>query len=333
MADMMTLDFALLENLARRETGRLPAPERNKAAGRLVVFPAHLQYRKQLIDRERNSVSEAYFLGYGNDHSGASYSVRNRFRYLVNLLRVLPLCAGVDLHFFSYRADWPSVLLTVIIARLLGVTINLFDYRFRSDRESKLVRMVYPLCHRLETGDISAISDDGHHFPKTTFRAELTDLSRYRNFRKEKAIPRVIVYGNFEDHRNISLIKRTHELIKQKYPRTEFFLISLTSTYRDYIAPDEFDSSITMTVPRTEENLRAVFEGSDTILLLSPGGLNRFFMVRAQAAGYPVIVNGINYPAVDRKIITTVRDSYSGLADAVIRLVDDDGYFRSFASI
>lgn len=82
--------------------------------------------------------------------------------------------------------------------------------------------------------------------------------------------------------------------------------------------------------------MQELFTATDTVLLVSPGGINRYFISRARAAGFPVIVNGLEYPdeEVSGQVFLTVpRDSYSGLAEAIISLVDDETRYRSFGSV
>ena len=156
------------------------------------------------------------------------------------------------------------------------------------------------------------------------------DRSAYGALKKKQAVPRVIAYGDFEDGRIVSLVYRVHELVKRKYPRTEFFLTSFSAGQ----SLDPADMSLRVSSPQTEKELWGLFSEADVVMLLSPGGVNRMFLARALAAGYPVIANGLDYSAADpggRRIVTIPRDSYSSLADAVISLVDDDAYYRSFA--
>lgn len=120
-------------------------------------------------------------------------------------------------------------------------------------------------------------------------------------------------------------------MVKRKYPRTEFFLVSLTDFDRRSV--EETDGSINFYSPRSEEEIQGLFSAADGVMLLSPGGVNRLFVSRARAAGYPVIVNGLDYSETDNdkdRYIAASRGSYSELAEAVISLVDDETYYRDF---
>ncbi len=325
------MDFAFLEKIAARGTGRFPISVRQGISRRLVIYPARLQFKDLIDDRDDDHFSRSYFLKYGPNPIRESNSVGARFRFIFSLFKTLPACSRIELHLFSGTRDRLDIMMTVIAAGLLGIPVDLHDYRFISERDLTFSRIIYPLIRRLEIGDISAVGDVGINVPSISFRSELADMSRYRGFRKEKAVPKVLVYGDFESRKILSLVGRTHELIKQKYPRTEFALVSLTAGSENNMSSDNFDRSLNLVTPQSECDMQSYFEDADMVLLTSHGGLNRFMMMRARAAGYPVITNGIEYQPHDQKIISVVRDSYSGLAEAVIGLVDDESYYREFA--
>ncbi len=105
------------------------------------------------------------------------------------------------------------------------------------------------------------------------------------------------------------------------------------------LAQLEFDSLAqgggTVADGQGQDELLALFREGDVLILLSVGGLNQCLIRRARAAGYPIITNGIDYSSAGMpplSIIMVPRDSYGGLADAVIRLVDDEEYYRRFGS-
>ena len=137
------------------------------------------------------------------------------------------------------------------------------------------------------------------------------------------------------DNKIMTLVGRTHDLIKQKYPRTEFILASMTAVGSDFFpaCPD----SIKAWVLYSEDDLRKIYAESDMLMLLSPGGLDRLFGCRALLAGFPIIANGFDIlggtdsEPVAGSVITP-RDSYSALADAAIRAVDDEAYYQSFVA-
>jgi hypothetical protein len=327
------MEFTFFEKMAGRETGRIPVAVRNDAPGRLIVFPASLHCKQLFPAADGVEPSHDYYLELGKGGRLNRSLFSSIFKYAADLWKILSVCTQVDLHVMSGRGSWLYVLMTVMAARLHGIPIVFHDYRFRQDRGRRLTRIFCSICQRLELGDVSAVDNEAAAAAVVTFRTEFTDLSRYRGFTKNKAIPRVIVYGDFEDRKTVALVKRTHELIKQKYPRTEFILTMLNDDGEDNLSREDLDRSIIINTIDSEDYLISLYKESDILMLLSPGGLNRHFLVRAAAAGYPVITNGIDYSAIDSKTITGTRDSFSLLADAVIRLVDDEEYYRSFAAI
>jgi len=106
----------------------------------------------------------------------------------------------------------------------------------------------------------------------------------------------------------------------------------LVKSGRTLNLPANANHSLYTAIIKDEESLRGLFEKGDSVLLTSPGGLAGSFRARAAAAGYPVIVNGFECPGNNPNIIMVTRDSYSRLAEAIIRLVDDDNHYRSFSS-
>jgi hypothetical protein len=238
----------------------------------------------------------------------------------------------VDIYFLSTKTDRLYVMTAAILARLMGITINFHDYRFLSDRGGRLTRVIRSLSRTMEVGDISAIVEDEQVSSDLLYRCEAINCDIYGGFRKSRAVPRVLVYGDFQSARIRSLINRTHDLVKQKYPRTEFVLLTLTSQLERRFDTGEFESSVSIATVVSETQLQDQFRDCDMVMLLSPGSLNRLFVVRAQSVGYPVVVNGFDYPRPGRPTLNVPRDSYSGLAEAIIRLVDDDDYYQSFGS-
>jgi hypothetical protein len=162
-------------------------------------------------------------------------------------------------------------------------------------------------------------------------RTGLVEKDYFHVTAKTSAVPVVIVCGDFGSHRIVSLARRAHDLVKQKYPRTEFYLLSpVIGDEADPVYLEE-EQSFRVITPMSHNDLRSLYEQADTLVLLSSGGLNRDWLVRAFAAGYPVVSNGPLLGKDDSRIIAVPRDSYSGLAEAVIRLVDDADHYRSFS--
>ena len=325
------MDFAFLEKMAFQGFGRFPSSVGEKVSRRLVLYPSRLRFQDLIDEPEDHLYSRSYFLEYGTSPAEPNNSIAAKFRFMASLFKTLPVSSRVQLHLFSAKQDRLYTLITIVAAGLMGIPVDLHDYRFISNRNLKLSRIIYPLVRRLELGDASGVHEAVSKAPSISFRSELAGLNQYRAFRHDRAVPKVLVYGDFERRKIISLAGRTHELIKQKYPRTEFMLVSMTADIENHIPADTFDRSVKIAIPRSEAEVQSFFSDADIVLLLSHGGLNRFMVMRARAAGHPVVTNGIDYPSHDSHIINVVRDSYSGLAEAVIRLVDDEAYYRSFA--
>ena len=106
----------------------------------------------------------------------------------------------------------------------------------------------------------------------------------------------------------------------------------LTSDPKSSVNSAFSDPSLLFAGVDSEASLQEEFGQGDILMLLSPGGLNRLFAVRARSAGYPIITNGIKSHAPGQKVLVAARDSYSELAEAIIGLVDDDTYYQSFGS-
>ncbi len=323
---------AFPEKLAATGTGRPMVMPRETAEGRLVIYPGRLRYRELLRKRFPRKKVKAYYLEIGYGNITVLGRLWNRLKYLFQLFRYLDACREVDLCVFSYGADMFPAFLTAAICRLKGRSVVLHDFSFPSSSKSRWACLMDSLCRHRVIADPTALPDKEPPARNVTLRVFCDDLAAYRMFQKDRAVPRVIVYGNFENRLVLSLAGRTHDLIKEKYPRTEFVLVSLTDS--DNIRTEVSATSIIMATPMTEDELRSIYSASDMVVLLSPGGVNRMFVRRAQAACFPIVTNGFEHSVISssgRQSIVAVRDSYSSLAAEIIGLVDDEGYYRSFA--
>jgi hypothetical protein len=322
---------AFPEKLATKGTGRPMVAPRETAEGRLVIYPGRLQYRELLGRKLPRKGAETYYLELGHGSITALSRLWSRLKYLLQLIRYLDACREVALYVFSSGADMLPAFLTAAICRLKGRSVTLHDFSFPSSSKSRWSRLMDSLCRHRVIADPTALPDQQPSARNVTLRIFCDDLAAYRTFQKDRAVPRVIVYGNFENRLVLSLAGRTHDLIKEKYPRTELVLVSLTDL--DNINPEVSKTSIIIETPATEDELRSIYSASDTVMLLSPGGVNRMFICRAQAAGFPIITNGFEHPVISssaRESIVAARDSYSALAGEITRLVDDEDYYRSF---
>lgn len=232
----------------------------------------------------------------------------------------------VDLYQTSHRSDWPAVLFIALACRLSGAPLRLHDYCFSSPALSRRRALLNSLCPNRVVGDERLI-DDTEATGAVSCRIDLTDLAPYRLFRKERAVPHVIVYGDTEDRKSSFLINHVVEAVRRKYPRGRFTFVSFT---------DEFslignNGQWSVAVVSSETELQNIYREGDVLLLLTPGGLSRHLVRRAVTAGYPLITNGFDYVSGGdnlRSAVRVIRDSYSALAEAIIRLTDDDEYYR-----
>ena len=324
---MMTL--SLLERMAISGTGRTGVEGRVAAGSRLILYPNHLSFSGLVHIPKDKATDGIYYLGYGPSEPGP-FRMGDMVSLSYHLIKIVSLAREIHVYCLSRRQDQAFAMAAGVIGSLGGVPVTLHDYRFSSGRGEKEPSRLYALCRRVELGDVTAFEAMNPGAPASSCRIEAVDRSAYGALKKKQAVPRVIAYGDFEDGRIVSLVYRVHELVKRKYPRTEFFLTSFSAGQ----SLDPADMSLRVSSPQTEKELWGLFSEADVVMLLSPGGVNRMFLARALAAGYPVIANGLDYSAADpggRRIVTIPRDSYSSLADAVISLVDDDAYYRSFA--
>jgi hypothetical protein len=247
------------------------------------------------------------------------------------LVRLLPISTRLDLFMFSTQRDMRYIRPAAALARILGIPVTLHDYRYRPATAPKSIRRLYSLCDCVEVGDEGESErPDGFRWGLGC-RAVVDDRISSDVTPKSSAVPVVAVCGDFESGRTVSLARRAHDLIKQKYPRTAFLLISPVDGIETVDADDNTSDSFRLVMPANRDDVRALYEQADILMILSPGGLNRDWLVGARAAGYPVIVNGSLVSEAAEGVIVVPRDSYTRLAEAVIRLVDDDEYYRGFA--
>jgi hypothetical protein len=299
------------------------------AGKRLVLYPGRLRYHEILAGAGSDSGNGCYYLPYFPATGAAGMTGWKAVQFVWKLWRLLDGCNRVDLFFMSPTLDWPAVYTAGVLGRLKGVPSVLRDFSFYDDAAGRRRRLLQSLC--LSSDD----SGCGGAKPviASTPRPLAFDQAFYRQARKNKAVPHVIVVGNSENERMTALARRASEMVKQKYPRTEFVTAAMMEGGISVAGPA--DGAISRRIIAGEDDMRALYAESDTVALLSPGGINGLFVARARAAGFPIIVNGFGLadpsPSSSRPIVIP-RDSYSALAEAVIRLVDDDAYYRSFAS-
>ena len=317
---------AFFEKMATRETGRLSASARETAGATLVVSPENLNYAG-ILDNHHPGRNR-YFIEYADSGGEWLKLIRQLPFFLWRLLKILSACKNVELYLFSPRIDGPFIMAAAALARLIGRPVRLYDYRFRNDHPGRLETILQSFCSEIVYGDISGLTANENIEPGISFRIESIEAPDYNRLQKKRAVPRVLVYGDFTDEKTITLIRRTHDLVKRKYPRTEFIL----STLLDMDSFESSDNSLRIKSLVSEKDMADLLDSSDIMMLISPGGGNRLFGFRAARAGYPIITNGFEFfYSLGTDPVIASRDSYSALADAVTRMVDDEEYYRGFS--
>lgn len=323
--------MSYLEKLATMGTGRRSLAARKNARGRMIVYPATVGFRGLIRVPDDGSLYRNYYIPFDGSGSSITRRLRAWAGFIGRLFRAAPVCHEMQLYCLDRTSDAGCVMAAAVFARLIGLPVVLHDYGFRHSGQDGHAEARPALFRHVEYGDDTASSNHGDGADSSSFRYDPIDIPRYRKFAKAAAVPRVIVYGDFGRPGTISLAVRTHDMVKQKYPRTEFFLVSLSEFDPDVV--DDIGRSTNFYFPRDEMEMQGLFAEADSVLLLSAGGVNRMFVSRARAAGFPVIVNGLEYKDGDpdgRRYLRVDRGSYSGLAEAVISLVDDENHYRSF---
>jgi hypothetical protein len=296
------------------------AKAREIADGRLLVFSDHLRYTSLLGRCPDPPAKAQYYLAFRSAELSGPGRWVALARFAGRLVRILSACRTADLYLMSRRQDRLPLLTAAIACRMKGVSIVFHDWSFGDEPGS--LRLLHSVCQpaAMDGAPSDLAIADGPE-----------QRSRYDRLKKDRAVPKVIVCGDYEDRHVVSLARRVYDLVKQKYPRTEFALVSPLDWRRQ--AGESANESFSWIAPKDEDDLLAVYTPADILMLLSPGRISRLYADRGYAAGYPIIVNGFDYgrPDDDRPApIVVPRDSYSALAEAVIKLVDDEEYYRSF---
>lgn len=296
------------------------AGESAETEDRLVLYPARLRYRQFLSAAGMAGEPGCRYVPYA---AIAGRSVKTGWKsaaFLRDVWRLLDRCRRVELFFLSPSLDWSAAYAAAAVARLKGVPTVLHDFSFLDDDAGYRRRLLQSLCLSPGAADSSASQ-------------AIVDREPYRQARKTGAVPHVIVVADGENQRVKALARRAHELVKQKYPRTEFTVLAFTDDGTK--AGRSVAGTLVHRTIVAEADLQAAFVDGDTVMLLSRGGLNDLIAFRARLAGFPIIVNGFGFAepsSSPAQVIVVPRDSYSALAEAVIRLVDDDAYYRGFAA-
>ncbi|MEE9442861.1 MAG: hypothetical protein V3V99_09370 [candidate division Zixibacteria bacterium] len=323
----------LIERFAVGETGRVDCPAVKDHIRTCIVYPDYLFYAAFISVRGEN---------YGNNTDHYRFECRSGWfwrklislsSHLYRIIRLARQSDTIETYSFSSKLDFPFLFVTAMMCRLFGVKIIHHDFCFNQNNESGKTQWLYCLSDLVMIGDETRRVKS--YLSSTAFAhfCEFKNLAEYRKTQNESIAPRVMIYGDFELKKNISIVNGAFEIVKQKYPRTEFILICPTFYGEDRMAVIENKPAIDIARPEDENHLRDIYAEADILAVLSSGGLNRYFIKRAYAAGCPVILNDINYSNTfdNRKCITISRDSYSSLASEIIKLVDDKDYYGTFS--
>jgi hypothetical protein len=284
----------------------------------VVVYPSDLAYLEILSDQRGDKGGVSRRLAYRSQRGGLIGQIREFAGHLFRLHQLLAGCEEATIFHFDDTGNRVFTLAGAAYCALRGVPTVWHDHGFGDDKNQRWRRAMHSLCR---TADEAST--------KMTDAAVLPELAEYQKMRKSRAVPRAIIYGDFDNETVRFLVRKMFELVKHKYPRTEFSLLSLTNPGRKWLDDGE---EVTVRAPRSREEMQGLFRDADMVVLLSAGGLNDFFARRAEAAGYPVIINGKKLFSGQEKTrhIKAIRDSYSSLADEIIKLADDEAYYRRF---
>lgn len=283
---------------------------------RAVIFPADLTYLEILTSQEAIPQCASRCLSYRSHPEQPLRQIWEFAGHLVRLHRIITGCDAAELFHFADHSDRLFTIATAAYCALCGVPVVWHDLGFGDAKDQRWRKALRSLCCP------TSVEPD----PNT-----LSDTTSYVAMRKSRAVPRAIIYGDFENETGRFLVRRAFELVKHKYPRTEFTLVSLTASQNEW---QENGGQVAVNRPCSENEIQSLFREGDILILLSAGGLSSFFTTRAAAAGYPIILNGKNLIPRRANIpyITAVRDSYSSLADEIIKLADDETYYRGFSA-
>lgn len=323
----------LIARLAINETGRASIPCIKRKDRICVVYPDYLSYTEIISDRYSNDVTRIDYFRFDCRPGGNWGSLMSVLSLLYRLFWFARQIGSIEMYSFSSKLDFPFLFITAAVSRLFGFRITFHDYCFNHNGRSRKTKWLYCLSDMVIIGDETR--QIGKYTPSTIFAHlyEFKTLAEYEKSHDESIAPRVMIYGNFELKKNFSIAKRAFEIVKQKYPRTEFDLICPAFLDEDQLSALENNIAITIVQPQDENQLSKLYANSDILVVLSSGGMNSHFIKRANVSGYPVILNETISPksSGSHRNIFISRDSYSSLAGEIISLADDPDYYRSFS--
>ena len=317
------LNSDIFSRWAEKQTGRLPTPALRTFRVKGLIVPEQLRFRDLKVGGDTETYQKRLTLPQPSFLSLSGWLIL--FAYLKNLGRLLFMAEAVDIFMVPGSDNRLLMWLTAILTRLRGRFLILHDFNFYPERRIDKISSLRRLADLLVFGDHCLVPEQIESSDKTALHREECPEG-YDSFRKNIPVPRVLVFGDFETRSVRALISNAHDLIKQKYPRTEFILVNLLDGQR--WPPENHNNSIRMETPENEKDLAALFKDADIMLLVSPGGLNPIFVSRSRGAGFPIITNGFLLSSNNPPPVVVPRDSYNTIADEIIRMVDDENYYR-----
>ncbi|MFH1699159.1 MAG: glycosyltransferase [Candidatus Zixiibacteriota bacterium] len=323
----------MIERLAAKETGRAECPIAISHKRMCIVYPKYLSFAPFISSSEENGKNKTEHYRFDWQPGWSLNGAISLFSNVHKIIRLVRQSATIEMYSFSNKLDFPILFILTMIGSLFGVRIILNDYCFNRNNENGKAWFLYCLSDLVRLGDRSRRI--GKYLSSTIFvnSYESEDLSKYMRIPNVSIAPRVMIYGDFEHKKIIALINRAFDIVKQKYPRTEFILICPAFYDEEQMSVFRRKPTIEIVRPKDENDLRDLYSEADILAVLSSGGSNCYFIKRANAAGIPVILNDKNYAQTNgnAKRILISRDSYSSLAGEIIKLVDDKEYYRTFS--
>lgn len=311
-----------LEKIAIKETGRKIAADSKRRDSRLFVYPFELTLSSLIEPDQSNRSSDYYRLGYSVRTISSLNQLVAYLSFALSCFR-FSFVSSADIYICSSGRSRVYAMIAAIIIRLFGGRITIHDYRFHGEKTER--SRVRGIGQQIEFGVCPDSIPEDSRGKQVSCRLENIPRGLYTESTKKQIVPRVFVYGDFERNRVVSLARRIHDLVKQKYPRSEFILINLFP--EDVTAFSSYANaySFRMATPENEAQLAEIMATADIGLLLTPGGILRCLTSRAGRANIPIFTNGFalsDRGDQDRDYIAT-RDSYSDMAGKITALVDN----------
>ncbi len=324
---------ALLERLAVAGSGRRSA-HRLGVDGEVILYPFSLTCSDVLDACHVRPGAFRMAIGYDDTDTSLPGKTIAAFSMLRKLVPRLTRSRRLAIVLTSYSSINPIIAAAIAAARLMGVNVDLYDHCYRTRRDINPLELIDGSVTRIFSN--SQVFDTTFPDTSTVISAGLcdcSDIDHYAGYKKAECVPRLIVAGDWQDRMLVSLLRRSHEQVKSKYPRCEWYLLS-TSRLESTIRTDVSHAIETIYL-HVQHDLDDIFSRGDSLLLLSDGGFNRQLLRRARIAGFPVLLNGFSLERDDccaGQTLTVTRNSYGAIAEALLRLVEHPEQYQRFAS-